>query len=279
KQEEQRKAKIKQEQNEDEDDDGGISKQKLIAAAQKKKQELEAKKKEKEQHKSKVDQDNDEDDDGAPKRQEPTKKKQSPKKVSKPEILKEEDEDDDGGRIVKTYDSVRMMMPNKQPVLDKQVKKQPSPEALDDGSMLTSVREQKPLLTSYDTVGRMVPKVSTGFKPTREDNHYDTIPTDEERTAQLTAIYSPPSYDQASNSSDVTSLRTISYRQAQHSTPPLTQRRLGGSSSIRSHSNTNDDSSHYSEINNDTAQSGIINRSYSHAGSIRSSSNHSIQPQ
>ncbi|CAF4203929.1 unnamed protein product, partial [Adineta steineri] len=103
--------------------------------------------------------------------------------------------------------------------------------------------------------------------------------TDEERTAQLTAIYSPPSYDQASNSSDVTSLRTISYRQAQHSTPPLTQRRLGGSSSIRSHSNTNDDSSHYSEINNDTAQSGIINRSYSHAGSIRSSSNHSIQPQ
>ncbi|CAF1325642.1 unnamed protein product [Adineta steineri] len=279
KQEEQRKAKIKQEQNEDEDDDGGISKQKLIAAAQKKKQESEAKKKEKEQHKVKEVQDNDEDDDGAPKRQEPTKKKQSPKKVSKPEILKEEDEDDDGGRIVKTYDTVRMMMPNKQPVLDKQVKKQSSPEALDDGSMLTSVREQKPLLASYDTVGRMVPKVSTGFKPTREDNHYDTIPTDEERTAQLTAIYSPPSYDQASNSSDVTSLRTISYRQAQHSTPPLTQRRLGGSSSIRSHSNTNDDSSHYSEINNDTAQSGIINRSYSHAGSIRSSSNHSIQPQ
>jgi hypothetical protein len=273
-------AKKKKQPNrfDDEDDDGGVSKQKQIEA-EKKKQALEAKKKE-QQLKAKLNQDNDDDDDGAPKRQESTKKPKPNKKISKIEILKDEDEDDDAGRIPKTYDTVRMIMPSKQPTLDKTTKKkQSSPEATDDGSMLTSVRQQQPLLASYDTVGRMVPKVSTDFRRTKEQNHYDTIPTDEERAIRANATYSPPPYDKASNANDLYLLRTISYREAQHSTPPLTQRRPTGSSSIHSHTNTNEDSSHYSEIIEDTGPSGVINRSYSHTGSIQSSSNHSLKEQ
>jgi hypothetical protein len=262
----------------EEDDDGGVSKQKQLAA-EKKKRELEAKKKLQEQAKARRDQDDDEDDDGGPKRQEPIHKKKPVKTISKSEILREEDEDEDGGRIVKTYDTVRMIMPKKQPILNNQRKKSPSPEADADadGSMSTTKRAQQPLLASYDTVGRIVPKVSTDFRRIKEDNHYDTIPTDEERAARVNAVYSPPSYDQASNPNDLHLLRTISYREAQHSTPPLTQRRPTGTPSIRSHSNTNEDSSHYSEITNDTAHSGVINRSYSNTGSIRSASNHSIK--
>ncbi len=168
-------------------------------------------------------------------------------------------------------------MPKKQPKLDNETKKSQSPEANDDGSVLTSKRVQQPLLASYDTIGRIVPKVSTDFRRVKEENHYDTIPTDEERAARASAIYSPPSYDQASAPNDLNMLRTISYREAQDSTPPLTNRRPTGTSSIRSHSNTNEDSSHYSEITNDAAQSGVINRSYSHTGSIRSASNHSVK--
>ena len=270
-------AQIKARIDQDEDDDGGVSKQKQIAA-EKKKKELEAKKKAQAQIKARVDEDNDEDDDGGPKRQVPTEKKKPVKKISKAEILKEEDEDDDGGRIVKTYDTIKMIMPKKQPKLDNETKKSPSPEANNDGSMLTSKRvQQQPLLASYDTVGRMVPKVSTDFRRVKQENHYDTIPTDEERAARASAIYSPPSYDQASAANDLNLLRTISYREAQESTPPLTTRRPTGTSSIHSHSNTNEDSSHYSEIINDAAQSGVINRSYSHTGSIRSASNHSVK--
>jgi hypothetical protein len=261
----------------DEDDDGGISKEKRMAA-EKKKQELEAKKKKKEQTKAKVKQD-EEDDDGVPKQSEPIKKKQPDKKVPKAEILKEEDEDDDGGRIVKSYDTVKKIMPSKQPVLDHQTKKKsPSPEAADDGSMLTSRPLEEPLLKSYDTVGKIVPKVSTDYRKTKEESHYDIIPTDEERAARAAqAIYSPPSYDKATNQNDLFPLRTISYREAQGSTTPLIQQRPTGPSSLRSHSKSNEDSSHYSEITNDTVSSGVINHSYSHTGSLQSASNHSIK--
>ncbi|CAF1180370.1 unnamed protein product [Rotaria sp. Silwood1] len=268
--------------DDDEDDDGGVAKQKQIAA-EKKKQAIEAKKKKEAQRKALADKDNDEDDDGAPKRQQPIKKKTTTKKISKSDISKDDNFDDDGGRIVKTYDTVRTIIPTKKPVLDNQRKKQASPEAADDGSMLgsrhqqQSQQQQQRLLASYDTVGRIVPKVSTGFGRITEESHYDTIPTDEERATRANVIYSAPSYNQTSYSNDIPLLRTISYREAQQSaTPPIAQRRLVGSSS-RSQSNTNEDSSHYSEITTDTAQSGFINRSYSHTGSTKSSSNYSIK--
>ncbi|CAF3690473.1 unnamed protein product [Rotaria sordida] len=268
--------------DDEEDDDGGVSKQKQIAA-EKKKQAIEAKKKKKEQMKALANQDNDEDDDGAPKRQQQQqqsikKKTTTTKKISKSDITKD-DYDDDGGRIVKTYDTIRTIMPTKKPILDNQRKKSPSPEATDDGSMLTSQRQQpQRLLASYDTVGRIVPKVSTDFERIKEESHYDTIPTEEERVNRANIIYSPTSYDQASSDpNDLPFLRTISYREAQQSTPPIIQRRLKDSSSTHSRSNTNEDSSHYSVITNDTVQSGFINRSYSHTGSMKSSSNYSMK--
>jgi hypothetical protein len=91
-------------------------------------------------------------------------------------------------------------------------------------------------------------------------------------------ILIPPSYDKAANSNDSYLLQTISYHEGQQSTPPLTQRQPTGSS-LHSHSDTNEDSSQYSEITNDTVSSYVINRSYSHTGSIQSSSNHSIKQQ
>jgi len=236
---------------EDEDDDGGVSKEKR-QAEQKKKQELEAKKKQKEQLKKKIQQDNDDDDDGA------SKKKPKPIENKKPatakhEYIKDDDEDDDGGRTVKTFDTIRTIMPSKQPALDRTSKsKSKSPE------------QQEPILKSIEIVGRLASPIR------REDNHYDTIPTDEERLARTQAIYSPPSYTKATADTDESyPLRSTSYREAQQAVPVTTKK-----SSIRSRSTINEDSSHYSEITNETASSGVINRSYSHAGS-----NHSIKRQ
>jgi hypothetical protein len=268
----------------DEDDDGGISKKKQEADIKKTKKPDDTKPKKK--LPTKQDLDDEDDDDGIIKAKQlaaEKKKQELEAKKKKAQLIKAklEEDDDDDEPIIKTYDTVRMVMPSKQPLLNNQTKKEASPEATDDGGLLTS-RHQQPTPASYDTVGRMVPKVSTDFpniksKKRSEENHYDTIPTDEDRTARMNAIYSPPPYDQVSNPTDLDLLRTTSYREAQHRTPPLTNRRPVGSSSIRSQSNTNEDSSHYSEITNDTVQSGVINRSYSHTGSIQSSSNHSIK--
>jgi hypothetical protein len=46
-----------------------------------------------------------------------------------------------------------MIMPNKQPMLDHQTKKSPSPKATDDGSMLTYRPQRELLLKSYDIIG------------------------------------------------------------------------------------------------------------------------------
>ncbi|CAF1562766.1 unnamed protein product [Rotaria magnacalcarata] len=258
--------------DEDEDEDGGTSKQKQ-QAAEKKKKELEAKKKIQEQKKALKNQDTDNDDDGALQIKQSTKKK----KVSKPEISNDDDVDEDGGRIVKTFDTIKTIMPPNRPVLSNQQTKQPSPEALEDGSMLTSRRQVQPILASYDTVGRMVAKVSTDNRKIAEKNRYDTIPTDEERARRTQAVYSSPSKTATSNPNDSAVIRTKSYSEAQQSTPLITQLQSAGAPSTRSGSNPNEDSSHYSEITDETVPSGIINHSYS--GSIRSSSNHSLKQQ
>ncbi|CAF3324558.1 unnamed protein product [Rotaria socialis] len=258
--------------DEDEDEDGGTSKRKQ-QAAEKKKKELEAKKKIQEQKKALKHQDTDNDDDGALKIKQSTKMR----KVSKPEISKDDDVDEDGGRIVKTFDTIKTIMLPSRPVLGNQQTKQPSPEALEDGSMLTSRRQVQPILASSDTVGRMVAKFSTDNRKIAEDNRYDTIPTDEERARRAQPVYSSSSKIATSNSNYSAVIRTKSYREAQPSTPPITQLQSAGSPSKRSGSNATEDSSHYSEITDETASSGIINHSYS--GSIRSSSIHSIKQQ
>ena len=228
--------------------------------------------------------DDDDDDDGVPKREPPKAKPPKVKKVVKKDV--DEEVDEDGGRVVKSYNTIRTIMPSQQPRLDHAKKKEASPETADDGSMLTSARPpstpSSPVSKSFDTVGQIVPKLSANtISMSRSahpvENHYDTIPTDEERAARVAyATYSPPSYDQASTGADLQLLRTISYREAQHNTPPLMQRRPTLSSSIRSQSNTNEDSSHYSEI---VPNEGVINRSYSHTGSIQSASSQSLKQQ
>ncbi|CAF5096487.1 unnamed protein product, partial [Rotaria socialis] len=75
-----------------------------------------------------------------------------------------------------------------------------SPEALEDGSMLTSRRQVQPILASSDTVGRMVAKFSTDNRKIAEDNRYDTIPTDEERARRAQPVYSSSSKIATSNS-------------------------------------------------------------------------------
>ena len=228
--------------------------------------------------------DDDDDDDGVPKREPSKKKPPKMQKVVKKDV--DEEVDEDGGRAVKSYNTIRTIMPSQQPRLDHAKKKEASPETADDGSMLTSVRPpsipSSPVSKTFDTVGQIVPKLSANTismsrSAHRVENHYDTIPTDEERAARVAyATYSPPSYDQAATGPDLQLLRTISYREAQHNTPPLMQRRPTLSSSIRSQSNTNEDSSHYSEI---APSEGVINRSYSHTGSIQSASSQSLKQQ
>ena len=270
--------------DEEDDDDGGVSKQKEAAAKKKheaariKKEAAEAKK-----TKAKHDEVDDDDDDGAPVRKPSATPKKPKEKKPKPQILREEDEDEDGGRVAKSYDTLRTIMPTTKPSLGHATARVTSPDvADDDGSMLRSSAPPppppQPRMASYDTVGQIVPSVSTAIRSvTTKENHYDTIPTDAERLARANASYSPPSYDQASESS---SLRSMSYREAaQRDALPPTRNRPSGSLSGASRSVINEDSSHYSEIINETAKSGAINRSYSHTSSIRSASNQSIKQQ
>ncbi|CAF4499532.1 unnamed protein product [Rotaria socialis] len=154
----------------------------------------------------------------------------------------EEEEEEDGGSRAPTIATISRLIPEKQPNL---------------------------------------PKPSAPFPdvPPRQDqdNRYDTIPTDEERARRAQPVYSSSSKIATSNSNYSAVIRTKSYREAQPSTPPITQLQSAGSPSKRSGSNATEDSSHYSEITDETASSGIINHSYS--GSIRSSSIHSIKQQ
>jgi hypothetical protein len=110
---------------------------------------------------------------------------------------------------------------------------------------------------THGVVDRQVFKISdnirhTKIKRTTDKNPYDTIPTEEERTTKVTI-----------NPNEIYPLRTISYRQAQENTPPLTLHQPNISSVTRNQNNTNDDSSHYSEITNDTTRSSVSNHSNS----------------
>ena len=269
--------------DEEGDEDGGVSKQKVATAKQKKLEAARIKKEAAEAKKSKAkhDEGGDDDDDGGITARKPAATAKKPKeKKPKAQILREEDEDEDGGRVVRSFDTIRTIMPTQRPSLGHATARVASPDvADDDGSMLrSSAPPPQQRIASYDTVGQIVPLVSTTIRSVRqEENHYDTIPTDEERLARANAMtYSPPSNDQSSESS---SLRTASYREAHMSTPPLSQHRASGSSSRASRIVTNEDDRHYSKILIEPANSGAINKSYSHTSSLQSASNHSIKQQ
>lgn len=273
KKKQQQEIKTKIQREEQEEDDGGVKPEKNTAA-EKKKKEREAQKKKHEEIKAKIQQEEDEDEDGGVKPHDKPPKTKPPKKVLKPAKLEDEDLDDDGAPTSKSYDTVKALMPSKRPVLDHHHQRKSSPPEInddddDDGSLSVSKHSREPLLKSYDTVGRMVAKVSLGSEGTQDDSHYDVIPTDAERATRT----------QTGDTHNIHLIRTTSYREATESKSPVSPRRTTPSS-IRSQSKSTEDSSHYSEITDKTTtSSGVINRSYSNTGSIRSASNHSIKHQ
>ena len=267
--------------DEDEDDDGGID-PKTIAKHRREREAKKKKKKKKAETKKEnqsilVDDDDDDDDDGTAKQHQSNERKKSTTE-SQAEVFIDDDVDEDGGPVVETYDTIRALMTCKKPTLvDTQTKTDLSPEFADDGSMLTSRSQEQPKLASYNTISNMVSKISRDVQRIKEQGHYDTIPTDEERLRRANDIYSPPSYGQVADLNTSYAHRRMSYREAQQRSPPLIQRRSIDPSLIRTHSNINEDSSYYSEIRTDTTQSDVVNRSYSHKGSTHSSLNHSVK--
>jgi hypothetical protein len=247
----------------DEDEDSGISRQKLLPAEKKKK---------KAQQKT-FESNKDDDDDGVPKQRESSKKKKSKKDISKSDTL--QDEEENGGPIIKRSDTAKKIVSTKQPLPDNRIKEHES--SSDDGAMRSSKQQQDIPSASYDTINRIVPKTSDTTRNTKLHKTENTVPTDEEHAV---ALYSPPSYNVATNPTDLNLLRTISYRTAQQYTPPLILHRSDIPVTLKRHNNTNDDDdSHYSEITNDTIRSGVSNRIYSKPTKVQTSSSHSNKQQ
>ncbi|CAF0734551.1 unnamed protein product [Rotaria sordida] len=280
--EKKQKKSIKLQIHEDEDEDSSLSKQ-IIVAAEKKKQRSETRKKKSPQTAIIED---DDDNDGALKQQQSNKKKisnKSKKDISKSNISKE---DDNSRRTAKTSNTIKMIIPSKQPIRNNQIIKQDSSS---DNTFDSTTRSSKPqqdtTSTSYEIIDRKVRKKPdssqhTKAKKSTDKYHQDTVRTEEEDVAvRPTTVYSPPSYNLATTPLDSYFLRTISYRKAQENTPPLTLHRPYISPIQRMHQDTNDDDSPYSEIVNDTIRSSISNRSYSKIGSLKTSSSYSNKQQ
>lgn len=98
-------------------------------------------------------------------------------------------------------------------------------------------------------------------------NPYEAVSIDEQHPSNATTTYCPPSYNAATNPANAYTLRSMSYCNAQHKTPPLVIHRSLRLSAARDRTNGNDDISHYSEITNDTIQSGASNRTYGNIAS------------
>jgi len=179
-----------------------------------------------------------------------------------------------------------MIIPSKQTKLDsRESKYKSSSDNTDDSDHLPeSLQFESTILTSHDAVGQKALKGSDHnrnekSKKTTDKNPYETVLTEEEHAPQEITVYSPPPYQLAINPTDSYALRSKSYCQAQHKTPPLSINRSLVFSSLPTRNNTNDDSSLYSEITNDTTQSAVSNPSYSKVALIGASSDHSNRQQ
>ena len=105
----------------------------------------------------------------------------------------------------------------------------------------------------------------------KEINKSKTI----DNSAQRMSVYCPPSYNSATN---VQTLRSISYRNAQQQTPPLTLNRSHMTNTSTSSTNPNDDSTHYSEITNVSSQPSVTNPIYSKMTTVETISHSTNQP-
>jgi hypothetical protein len=238
---------------------------------------------------SKINTDNrvDEDEDGGmSKRKESTRKKNLKKRKkgsSKSNIPQEEDNDD--GRSDSPYDTIKTVIQFKQPILDsRKAKDESSSDNTNDGDIQSLKQPKGRALTSVDTLDRKALQIfdnirNTKLKKTTDKNHYDTVLMEDERATQTSTFYSPPSYNLATNPNDVYPLETSSHCEAQQSTPPPIPHRSYIPSVQRNQNNTNDGSSHYSEITIATTRSSVSNRSYSKGVLKEASSNHSNKQQ
>jgi len=226
-----------------------------------------------------TDKQTDEDEDRSiSKRNESTKKKNLKKRKKgsfKSNISQEED--NDSARAGSSYDTIKKIIPFEQPTLDSRKAKD---ESSSDGDIQSLKQQKDRALTSVDTIDRKALQTSdsirsTKFKKTTDKNHYDTVLIEDEHTTEISTSYSPPSYNLATNPNDVYPLETISHRQGQQSTPPPIPHRSYIPCVRQNQNNTNDDSSHYSEITNHTTRSSVSNRSYSKSVLKEASSSHS----
>lgn len=267
--------------NQNEDEDRSLSNQKLLAP-EKKEPTSEAKQDKSEQNTNK-----DNDVNSVLKRQESLKQKKGKKDISKSNILQDEDEDEDGGLIVKTYDSIKMIIPSKQPILDNRTTKKKilSDNTDDDGTMQPSKHKQETTSASYDTINKLVLKVPDGIrnpkdKKTKDRHKKNPTPVEEKISPPVTTINSSPSKSSKSRPKKLTLLRRTSYCEAQEHSPPSLSQQPNTSSLLSNQSIViDDDTSHYSEITHvNKIQTGFINRLYSIIDSLQSLSNYSSKP-
>jgi hypothetical protein len=260
--------------NQADDEDGGVSTQKLLAA-EKTKPISEAK-----QEKTQQDTINDSNDNNVLKQQESIKQKKSKRDISESNILQDEDEDEDGGCVIKDYNTIKMIIPPKQPILNNRTAKSKTlSDSTEDGTMRSSKHQRDIPSASYGTISRLVPKISDDILKTKIKKTKDTVPIENELAPQVTITESSSSKFSTSCLNKCTILRRKSYFEAQEHSPPATSQRSKISSSSSGQHNTNDaDDSHHSEIKNNRIQSGFINRLYSIIGSLQSSSHHSSRP-
>jgi hypothetical protein len=213
----------------DQDDDGSLSKQKILEAG-KKKQTSEAKKKTTEDK---------DDDDGVPKRKELSKKKTSNKSNISKKNEDDDNENENGELVVKTYGTIKTVIPPKKPLLDNsKAKDKSSYDNTDDSTKQASKHPKGAAVTSIGTLNLKVSKISTdsrNAKPKKTTDKYDyqIVTTEEEHAVQTTTIDSSPLNGQSSFDNKIYFLRTTSYYEAQQRSPPVISQRLINSSSLR----------------------------------------------
>ncbi len=299
--------------DDEDDDDGGINLKKIMIQKQKAEEKKRRKDDLKKKKKPTTTEDSvDEDEDGAMSKHKHKVKETKAKKksilaqcfqdqghdgnVSKQKVLEAEkkktiedsdDEDEDGGpiRVVKTYDTIKMIIPSKQPKLDNPntIDETPS-DNTDDGAIQSFKQKKGRALTSVDTDDRKALETfdnirNTKFKRTTNKHDYKTVPTEEEHARRTTVIDSSPLNSQNSSDNKIYFLRSISYCEAQKHLLTVGSEQDINSSRLRSQNNTNDHDRHYSEIRNVTTRSCINNSLHSIIKSIQSLSDHSTKQQ
>ncbi len=177
--------------------------------------------------------------------------------------------DEEGRETINTDQTIRKIIPSKQPMLNNRKSgKQSSSKTTNEGTLSLSEHPTNPILISSHAMGPEGSKLpgtteNKKSKKTTDKGSYETIPSVDEHPTQVTTFYALPSDDTTTNPTKLSSLRSISYHQAHHRTPPFVYSRTHISLHSHHRSNTNDDSSHCSEITIDTTQSSVSNPSYS----------------